>query len=270
MKSTLDSIFKVAFGVELDSMCGSSEEGTNFSQAFDDSSAMTLWRYVDLSWQIKKYLNIGSEALLKKNIEVVDAFVYKLIHSKIEQMHNPQDNSSVSQLIHSFLIQIYNVKLQSCNIEYVIMVRQIKKDDILSRFLQVTETDPKYLRDIILFIIAGKDTTATSLSWFIYVLCKHPEVQEKVAQEVKEAMSVTDITNFNELADSISEEALEKMPYLHAAITETLRLYPAVPVVIKILGFLWNWNQFSYLNLFSACRMLRYASLMILCQMGSV
>ncbi|KAI9180311.1 hypothetical protein LWI28_003479 [Acer negundo] len=166
MKSTLDSIFKVAFGVELDSMCGSSEEGTNFSNAFDDSSAMTLWRYVDLSWQIKKYLNIGSEALLKKNIEVVDAFVYKLIHRKIEQMLNPQDNSS------------------------------IKKEDILSRFLQVTETDPKYLRDIILnFIIAGKDTTATSLSWFIYVLCKHPEVQEKVAQEVKEAMSVTDNTN---------------------------------------------------------------------------
>ncbi|TXG62726.1 hypothetical protein EZV62_009720 [Acer yangbiense] len=181
MKSTLDSVFKVALGVELDSMCGSSEEGTNFSKAFDDSSAMTLWRYVDLSWQIKKYLNIGSEALLKKSIEVVDAFVYKLIHSKIEQMHKPQDNSS------------------------------IKKDDILSRFLQATETDPKYLRDIILnFIVAGKDTTATSLSWFIYVLCKHPEVQEKVAQEVKEAMSVTDITNFVVNLDLRLESRLTK------------------------------------------------------------
>lgn len=37
---------------------------------------------------------------------------------------------------------------------------QMKREDILSRLLQVTENDPTYLRDIILnFIIAGKDTT---------------------------------------------------------------------------------------------------------------
>lgn len=112
----------------------------------------------------------------------------------------------------------------------------MKKEDILSRFLQVTETDPKYLRDIILnFVIAGKDTTAATLSWFIYMLCKHPAVQEKVAQEVEEAMGVKDITDFSKLADCISEESLEKMHYLHAAITETLRLYPAVPVVKNIV-----------------------------------
>lgn len=112
----------------------------------------------------------------------------------------------------------------------------MKKDDILSRFLQVTETDSKYLRDIILnFIIAGKDTTATALSWFLYMLCKHPGVQEKVAQEVKDATNIKDVTDFAEFADSISEEALEKMHYLHAAITETLRIYPAVPVVNWII-----------------------------------
>lgn len=71
MKSTLDSIFKVGFGVELDSMCRSSEEGIHFSSAFDDASAMTLFRYVDISWRIKKFLNIGSEATLKKKIEVI-------------------------------------------------------------------------------------------------------------------------------------------------------------------------------------------------------
>jgi hypothetical protein len=42
MKTTLDSIFKVAFGVELDSMRGSSEESPNFVKAFDDSSALVL------------------------------------------------------------------------------------------------------------------------------------------------------------------------------------------------------------------------------------
>lgn len=109
---------------------------------------------------------------------------------------------------------------------------ELQKEDILTRFLQFNEADPKYLRDIILnFIIAGKDTTATALSWFIYVLCKHPLVQEKVAQEIKEATKTEKVVDVSEFASSVSEEALEKMHYLHAALTETLRLYPAVPVV---------------------------------------
>ncbi|KAM1175175.1 hypothetical protein ACFX19_028204 [Malus domestica] len=206
MKSTLDSIFKVAFGTELDNMCGSSQEGRSFGDAFDNSSALSLWRYVDVFWRIKKFLNLGSEAALRKNIKIIDEFVFKLIHTKIEQMQK-NDNSSVT----------------------------VDREDILSRFLQASETNPVYLRDIILnFIIAGKDTTATTLAWFIYLLCKHPSVQEKIVHEVKQVTGMKRITSFSEFADSLSEDVLEKMHYLHAAITETLRIYPAVPVDAKI------------------------------------
>ncbi|KAJ9556463.1 hypothetical protein OSB04_011077 [Centaurea solstitialis] len=206
MKATLDSIFKVAFGIDLDSMCGSNEEGVRFSKAFDDASAMTLKRYVDITWKIKKFLNIGSEAKLKESVKVIDEFVYKLIRTKTEHMHKTPDD----------LV--------------------LKKDDILSRFLQINDTDPKYLRDIILnFIIAGKDTTSTTMTWFIYLLCKHPQVQQKVAKEIKEATNNKgDVTNIEEFTSSVTEEALEKMHYLHAALTETLRLFPAVPVDAKI------------------------------------
>ena len=107
MKSTLDSIFKVAFGVELDRMCGSSEENTNFVKAFDDSSALILWRYVDIFWKMKRFLNIGSEAALKKNIKVIDNFVYKLIHTKIQQMHDSHDDSAVNALP-----KIFNIGLR--------------------------------------------------------------------------------------------------------------------------------------------------------------
>ena len=45
----------------------------------------------------------------------------------------------------------------------------------------------KYLRDIVLsFMIAGKDTSAGTLSWFFYILCKHPLVHEKVEQEIRD------------------------------------------------------------------------------------
>ena len=109
----------------------------------------------------------------------------------------------------------------------------MKKEDILSRFLENNETDPKYLKDIILsFIIAGKDTTASTLSWFFYMMCKHPHMQERIADEVVKATNVKGNPLTDELANNITEEALDKMQYLHAALTETLRLYPAVPLVM--------------------------------------
>ncbi|KAF2311093.1 hypothetical protein GH714_019453 [Hevea brasiliensis] len=204
MKSSLDSIFKILIGVELDSLCGSYEEGIKFCNAFDDANALSLWRYVDVLWKIKRFLNIGSEATLKKHIKVVDDFVYKQINSKLEQMHNLKDDFSK------------------------------KKDDILSRFMQVNQADPTYLRDVVLnFVIAGRDTTSATLSWFIYMLCKNPAVQEKVAKEVREVTEGKQTKNFADFATSVDEEALEKMNYLHATITETLRLYPAVPVDAK-------------------------------------
>ncbi|EYU25023.1 hypothetical protein ABFS82_06G041100 [Erythranthe guttata] len=197
MKSALDSVFKVVLGVDLDTMRGTSE-GTQFSKAFDEASEMTCYRYVDISWPIKKYFNIGSEATLKKCMKVVDGFVYEVIQNKIEQISKPSQEGS--------------------------------KGDILSRFLEMNETDPKYLKDIILsFIIAGKDTTASTLSWFLYMMCKHPLIQEKVVREVTEAANLSENSSIDEIANSITEKALDKMQFLHAALSETLRLYPALP-----------------------------------------
>lgn len=215
MKATLDSIFRVAFGIDLDTIGGSNKEGVVFGKAFDEANAMTLWRYVDVSWRVKRALNVGSEASLKRSGRVMDEFVYKLISTKIEKMHNAQ----LDDHDHDHHPSI-----------------QVKKHDILSRFL-ATETNVKYLRDITLnFMIAGKDTTATTLSWFIYMMCKHPRVQEQVAKEGRVAADSLDddVAGFSDFAYSLTEEALEKMHYLHAALTETLRLYPAVPVDPKV------------------------------------
>lgn len=120
---------------------------------------------------------------------------------------------------------------------YFFVRKQGGKEDILSRFLIDSNTDPenmtdKYLRDITLsFVIAGKDTSAGTLTWFFYMLCKHPLIQEKAAQEVRAATKTENNPCTDKFHDNLTEAALDKMQYLHAALTETLRLYPAVPVV---------------------------------------
>uniref|UniRef100_K3XX99 Cytochrome P450 n=1 Tax=Setaria italica TaxID=4555 RepID=K3XX99_SETIT len=91
MKTTMDSIFKVGFGFELNTLSGTDESSIQFSDAFDEANSLVYHRYVDLFWKLKRYFNIGSEAKLKRNIQIIDDFVMKLIHQKREQM-NGQDN----------------------------------------------------------------------------------------------------------------------------------------------------------------------------------
>ena len=86
MKSTLDSIFKVGFGFDLDTLSGLNEASNRFMKAFDDANGLVFWRFVDLLWRVKRFLNIGGEAALRENIRIVDNFVYDLIRNKREQM----------------------------------------------------------------------------------------------------------------------------------------------------------------------------------------
>ncbi|KAL5727885.1 hypothetical protein ACHQM5_001029 [Ranunculus cassubicifolius] len=203
MKSTLDSIFKVGFGIELNCLSGSNDSGNKFSKAFDEANVLTYRRYVNPLWKVEKFLNIGSEAKLKRHINVVDDFVFPVIQSKREQMESEKG--------------------------------EVVKEDILSRFIVDSKNDPenitdKYLRDTILnFIIAGKDTSANTMTWLFYMLCKHPLIQDKIFQEVREATNVEEVLSADEFADKLNQEALDKMHYLHASLSETLRLYPAVP-----------------------------------------
>ncbi|CAD5170432.1 unnamed protein product [Musa acuminata subsp. malaccensis] len=206
MKSTMDSIFRTAFGVELNCLGGSDHAGSEFAKAFDASGEIITLRYINVFWKIMRFLNIGSEATLKKKIKVVDDFVYKLIHLRIQQI-----SSTANDLA--------------------------KNEDILSRFLEESKKDPqnmslKYLRDIMLnLVLAGKDSTASTLSWFFYLICKNPSVQEKIYREVMEVIESSEVDAFSR---NINDESLNNMHYLHATLSETLRLYPVAPIDNKV------------------------------------
>ncbi|KAI5333539.1 hypothetical protein L3X38_023670 [Prunus dulcis] len=89
---------------------------------------------------------------------------------------------------------------------------------------------------VLSLIAAGKDTTASSLTWFIYMLCEHPHIQEKISQEVREATNLKDNSSIDELVDNLTDEALEKMQYLLAVLNETTRLafFLTLPWATKI------------------------------------
>ena len=124
------------------------------------------------------------------------------------------------------------------------------KLDLLSRFLALRRENPEEfteqkIRDIIInFLIAGRDTTALTLSWFFYALAQNPTVEAKLVDELNLiesnsnmiAMEVNKSSAFEDQIKCFSEHLtygnLNKLQYLQACLQETLRLYPPVPLVI--------------------------------------
>ncbi|CAG2173908.1 unnamed protein product, partial [Oppiella nova] len=78
-------------------------------------------------------------------------------------------------------------------------------------------TDDEIIAQSWLFLIAGFETTATTLGYISYLLALNPSAQEKLYDEVMGAVDSD---------GEISYEDLQRLPYLDACLSETLRLFP--------------------------------------------
>ncbi|CAD6192052.1 unnamed protein product [Caenorhabditis auriculariae] len=77
-------------------------------------------------------------------------------------------------------------------------------------------TTDEIIAQCFVFLVAGFDTTALSLSYAAYLLATHPEAQKKLQKEIDDVLTTP----------SISFEELGNLKYMDAVIKETLRLYP--------------------------------------------
>ncbi|HYQ70271.1 cytochrome P450 [Actinophytocola sp.] len=98
-------------------------------------------------------------------------------------------------------------------------------DDILSRLVEATRDEPdadagrQRMRDeLVTLLLAGHETTASTLSWTFYLLDRHPEVWERVHAEVVEVLGDRPPTY----------EDLHRLRFTTMVIQEVMRLYPPV------------------------------------------
>lgn len=100
-------------------------------------------------------------------------------------------------------------------------------DDVLSRLLKLHRQSPQAwplqaVRDeCITAFIAGHETVAASLSWWAWCMASHPEAQAKAADEVRQVLQ----------GRAPSAADMTELPYLTQTLEETLRLYPAAPLL---------------------------------------
>lgn len=82
--------------------------------------------------------------------------------------------------------------------------------------------DASEIRDqVLVFLLAGHDTTATSLAFALHLLARHPEQQARAREEVVRVLN----------GRTPGAADLEALPYLTQVLKEALRLYPPGPVI---------------------------------------
>uniref|UniRef100_A0A0D9XNV6 Cytochrome P450 n=1 Tax=Leersia perrieri TaxID=77586 RepID=A0A0D9XNV6_9ORYZ len=194
----------VAFGHDPRCLVDGEEEGdarSEFMDAFGEAQDLVVGRFLDpieVSWKIKKWLNVGTERRLKKAIADVHAFAMDIVRARRRPSATP-----------------------SCVEHHM--------DDVLSRFVASEDEahSDEVLRDIVLsFLIAGRETTASALAWFFWLLSSRPHVAARIADEVSAVRKSTGTRR----GEAFGFDALREMHYLHAALTESMRLYPPAPI----------------------------------------
>ena len=105
-----------------------------------------------------------------------------------------------------------------------------ERDDVLSILLQAHDEDGRPMTDnelrdeLMTLLVAGHETTATSLAWAFDLLLRHPAELERLTAEV---------------------ESGNGSDYLDAVIKETLRIRPVVPGVVRVLKAPVELNGFE-------------------------
>lgn len=202
---TMDIFTKIGFGVELHEL----ETGGNcdFMEAFERASKRIMTRFQQplKLWKLMRWLNVGEERQMAEDMKLINGVVYNVIHRNLKESRETSDRKDLISLF-----------LDKANVEY-------SEDD------QVDMT-PTMLRDMsMVFLFAGRDSTALTMTWFIIEMNRHPEVLDKLRQELSNKLP-----KFGRDAETPSVEEIDDLIYLEAAIRECIRLHPVAPVMQRV------------------------------------
>jgi cytochrome P450 len=104
------------------------------------------------------------------------------------------------------------------------------RGDLLSMFMLARDeetgeqmNDTQLIDEALTMLLAGHETTATTLSWIWALLHQHPEVEARVHAEVDSVLA----------GRMPTVEDLPRLPYVRMVVDEALRLYPPVYVLSR-------------------------------------
>ncbi|KAG0260693.1 hypothetical protein BG011_001700 [Mortierella polycephala] len=196
MKLTMDVFGKLIFGFEFNSL--RTEGPHEFGDAFDYLLGNVDSRIQNPFWQWTDMITPGKCTKIKNALAILDKYAYMAVKKRRNETEEEKEKRPKDLLD-----------------QYINHVR----DD------GTTPTDLE-LRDVFInFMIAGRDTTALTLSWQFYSLMANPRTLKNVLKELDIVLGGVEDYKFEAMSHGL--------PYLKAVFHETLRLYTPVPRNVK-------------------------------------
>ncbi|KAM9992469.1 hypothetical protein ACTFIY_009913 [Dictyostelium cf. discoideum] len=181
-------------------------------------------------------LNIILNMLVSMDIDECEGSTRNVIYSineifKMLSTNGPQDIFPYLEFL--FKNNIKNFKFHLDKIKsfiHSIYLKQLESHDpsnprnILDSFISDLQTnDIDILLQICIdLIVAGTDTVANLLQWFVLFCINYPEVQEKLYNEIIEVAGKD--------CKVLKHDQISKMPYLYGCFRESLRIRPVTPL----------------------------------------
>ncbi|OSC98998.1 cytochrome P450 monooxygenase pc-3 [Trametes coccinea BRFM310] len=171
-----------------------------FAQAFSEAQQVIALRWqVGWIWHMQELLRDKAA----EHMQVVDQFLQPILEEAIAKNRAAKSQGSISSVDH----------------------KPDENETLLDHLVRFT-SDPAVLHDETLnILIAGRDTTATTLTYAVYLMCLYPDVFKRLRTEILEKLGPSQVPTFDDV---------RSLKYLRAVINETLRLYPAVPFNVRV------------------------------------
>mmetsp|Transcript_51545 Transcript_51545/g.95356 ORF Transcript_51545/g.95356 Transcript_51545/m.95356 type:complete len:543 (+) Transcript_51545:69-1697(+) len=202
---TLDTIGEVGFGKCLGAL---EDPSSPFLRSFDAAQRIVFRRFFTPMWRLVRFMGVGLEKETKEHLKRLDSYSRTVVREL--QAGLSRDAAAKS-----------STGVAWADLEASKSFLGLFMEDAEHRGERLKE---EFCRDLVLnFLIAGRDTTAQAISWTLYCLCTHPSVQVQVRAEVEEVCGIR----------GPAYDDVHRLPYLHAVLSEALRLYPSVPLDVK-------------------------------------
>ncbi|KAK0438981.1 cytochrome P450 [Armillaria borealis] len=177
------------------------------------------------AWTSKATLDIIGLASFRHDFTSLDGSETELEQAMRHLFTTAQTNPSASELILvDFMRMLPDSMLELLRLVPIRELRQIistpEGDEVILDILAKAHLARKMQEDeieaqLMTFIIAANETSSTSLSWLLYELAVHPEHQSIIRAELQQSNDY------------------DSLPFLNAAMKESLRLYPNIPSLIR-------------------------------------